>query len=47
MKVKIFCDSNNDALEKAINKFIETHEVIDIKFASTHNSFDIMILYKE
>ena len=49
MKVKIYSGSSRVDLENAINDFLSgvTIEIIDIKFTSCTESFDVMIVYKE
>ena len=55
MKVKVFDESHEKDLENSINEFIETKNVIDIKFnVSTSVSgeeqiycFSALIMYKE
>lgn len=47
MKVKLFCDSNMQALENLVNEFIAEHDIADIKFSSSTKFFDIMILYND
>ena len=48
MKIKLFCgNNNNDALEKQVDNFISSVNVIDIKFSSVENSFDTMVIYNE
>lgn len=47
MKVKIFSISNNETLENEVNKFIESVDVVDIKFSSTESWNDVMVLYND
>ena len=47
MKVKIFSISNNETLENEVNKFIESVDVIDIKFSSSESFNDVMVLYND
>lgn len=48
IKIKLDSCSNcseSSLLEDDINKFMSCHNIIDIKFSSTENSYDVAILY--
>lgn len=47
MKIKLFTSSSNEALEKDVNAFLATVTVIDIKFSSSDQYNDIMVIYDE
>lgn len=45
IKIKLDSCSESSLLEDDINKFMSSHNIIDIKFSSTENSYDVAILY--
>lgn len=45
IKIKLESCSESSLLEDDINKFMSSHNIIDIKFSSTENSYDVAILY--
>lgn len=45
IKIKLDSRSESSLLEDDINKFMSSHNIIDIKFTSTENSYDVAILY--
>lgn len=47
MKVKFFCCSDIDLLEKEINEFCAEHEIIDIKLSSGEKFCDVIVLYDD
>lgn len=47
MKIKLFSNVNIEILEKEVNAFLATVTVIDVKFSTTDNYNDIMVIYDE
>lgn len=45
IKIKLYSCSESSLLEDDINKFMSCHNIIDIKFSSTSDTYDIAILY--
>lgn len=47
MKVKIFARKSTDEVEELVNEFLETiTEVIDIKFSTSDEWSEVLIIYK-
>lgn len=49
MKVKLFAQRGIEDLETAVNKFLETllpEQIIDIKYSSSDDFSEVMIVYK-
>lgn len=49
MKVKLFAERDTIKLETAVNDFLETlipDQIIDIKFSSSDDFSEVMIVYK-
>lgn len=47
MKVKLIVEDTYTGLERAINDFIETKEVINISMSETRTVVSAIILYRE
>lgn len=49
MKIKLFSGKYSETLENNVNDFINSTDidVVDIKFSSSDNYTDIMVIFKE
>ena len=47
MKIKLFSSCHIERLENDVNAFLATVTVIDVKFSSSDQCSDVMVIYDE